>query len=408
MLDVFGIKAIGVLCTSTIVFFLQKKFGNEEQGFYGVVSNSILLFTVLCQFGIPSFTSLQISINKKYNRSKVQKIIGRCIKALLVIQPIFLPLIVYQSYNILFDWYYCLLFSTSIFLNVFIYFFAYILRGFNHYGWMIFLTESLRWLIILILLFSFNNVVEIQELIVHSIFTASLITFCVGFYRVRHLGFNLMKSIHVIKPKSVKGIVISSSAFVLSSFGVICLQQMNIIQLSYYRPLNDVGLFNFTYKYLAFSIIPVSVISAKYAQIASEYFFQDKKEKVKKLLTNVTVVSFSITIISILLLYLVSQYVYFYVNQVFDIKLYIILGFSMFTFSIYGFWISFLVMVKKAKLTSIVLMIAVFSNLIINAIITPKYSYIGTAISDLASNLIALALCSYILINFSILERGKS
>lgn len=402
--DVFAIKIIGVLSTSIIVFFLQKKFGNEVQGLYGVLSNTILLLTVLCQFGIPSLTSLHISINKKYNHSKSQEIISRCFKVLFIIQPLFIPLIIFQSSNIFSNWFHITLLILSIFLNVFIYFFAYILRGFNKYGWMIYLTESMRWIIIFLLIFSLNTFFKIEELIVYSIFIASLGTFLLGYYRVRLLGFVLFKKFNFINFKLIKFIILSSSPFVISSFCILCLQQMNIIQLLYYSSFEDVGVFNFTYKYLAFSIMPVSVISAKYAQIASEYYFKSMKSEVRRIFYNSTFASLIIASSLVVFLFIVAKYVYFYVNQDFNLQLFIIIGLSMLIFSIYGFWISFLIMIKKGKSTAILLVIAVFCNLLLNSIITPERGYFGSAISDLLSHLLALIMCIYFLIKFSIIE----
>jgi O-antigen/teichoic acid export membrane protein len=150
--------------------------------------------------------------------------------------------------------------------------------------------------------------------------------------------------------------------------------------------------------------MPVSVISAKYAQIASEYYFKSMKREARKIFYNSTFACLGIASSLIAFLFIVAKYVYFYVNQEFNLQLFIIVSFSMLIFSIYGFWISFLIMINKGKTTSILLATAVFCNLLFNSIITPERGYFGSAISDLLCHLIALLMSTYFLIKFSIIE----
>lgn len=396
----FGIKFFGVLSSSIIIFFLQKKYGNEVQGFYGVLSNSILLLTILSHFGIPSLVSLQMAYYNKNSVNRVKQIINNCLKTILIIQPVFIPLLIYQFYNITYNFIDVALLCLAIISNVLIYFYAYVLRGLSEYGWMIFFTETSRWIIVLITLLIFHDIVEIKKLIVFSFLISSLITFLLAYYKTKISGFNFTFKFYKVNLNGIKKILLNSLTLMIASFGMLCIQQINIIQLSYYQPIADVGFFNFTLKYLMITIMPVSVISAKYAHVTSEFYFNKNYVKVKKSLLFSSIASLCITAIAVIVLYALSSYIYPFVNQNFDYKLYLLIGGSMLLISLYGFWVSFLTQIKKSNRIVLTLFVAIICNLIANYVITPKYSYYGTAISDLISNFIMLISCIYIILNF--------
>ncbi|SFC96033.1 lipopolysaccharide biosynthesis protein [Algibacter pectinivorans] len=396
----FGIKFFGVLSSSIIIFYLQKKYGNEIQGFYGVLSNSILLLTILSHFGIPSLVSLQMAYYNKHNVNRVKQIINNCLKTILIIQPVFIPLLIYQFYNITYSFTDVALLCIAIFSNVLIYFYAYVLRGLSEYGWMIFFTETSRWVIVLLTLLLFQDIIEIKKLIVFSILLSSLLTFTLAYFKTKYLGYNFSYLFYKINLNGIKKTLFSSLSLMVASFGMLCIQQINIIQLSYYQPIAEVGFFNFTFKYLMITIMPVSVISAKYAHLTSEYYFNKKYSEVRKNLAFSSIASLCITAIAITFLYAISSYIYPFVNQKFDYKLFLLIGGSMLLFSLYGFWVSFLTQIKKSNSIVFTLFLAIICNLIVNYIVTPKYSYYGTAISDLVSNLIMLISCVYIIFNF--------
>jgi O-antigen/teichoic acid export membrane protein len=396
----FVVKFLGVLISSLIIFFLQKSFGNEIQGFYGVISSTVLLLTILSQFGIPSLISRKIAFYKKYKKQKVNTVISNSFKTMLIIQPLFIPVVWYQFSSFDLSFKEVFFFYIAVFSNVIIYFYAYVLRGLNDYGWMIFITETSRWVGVGFVLLVFNEWFEIRELIIYSFTFSSVLTVLIARIRLSQKGQGILVDYKSVSLARIKQITSSSSTLMFTSFGTLGLQQMNIIQLSFYNSMNDVGIYNFTFKFSAFAIMPVAVISAKYAHLASEYYYHNEMVKLKKMFLGSTLFSLGLTSVALIAIYIVSPYVYEFVELEFDLKLFIMVSASMVLFSVFSYWISFLEMINKSKETTVILLIAILSNLISNYFLTPEYSYFGTATSDLISYSIAFTSTAYLVFKF--------
>jgi O-antigen/teichoic acid export membrane protein len=400
LIKFFGIKIFGVIFSSLIIFYLQKKYGNSIQGYYGVLTNYILLLTIFSQFGLPSYISLQLSYYKKSNIIKTGKIVNDYIKTLLYIQPIIFVIVLILLYYLKLSFFEILIIYLTVLVNVFIYFYSYVLRGMNNFGWMIFFTETSRWVLIFMIVLIFENYFSIEDIILYALFLSSILTFGFSYFRVKYIGFNSFDWFSSIKINRIKNTLLKSSTLMTASFGALCFQQMNVIQLSYYKPMEDVGIFNFTFKYLSFTILPVSVLVAKYAQVASGYYFQREIKRLKKTFFEITLLSFILTILAIIILYYFSNSIYSYVNQSFDLNLFILLSISMLFFSLFGFWVSFLEMIKKSKEATLILFTGIIINIIVSYFVTPYMSYLGIAISYLVSSFVCLIICVFYLNNF--------
>lgn len=399
-----SLKLIGVFSSALLVIFIQKIAGTEMQGYYALLFNLTHVATIFCIFGVPSFLTREISEIRTLALSDASTRIGKILKisisSIAFVFFLVAPLVFFIFISLGLDYHEAFIALLIVWFNIYIYLFACFVRGFNHFNWMIFITESSRFLlslffVIAIFLFSVLD----RKTILYSLLLASAVSF-VQAILVAKKNTNVDFHIRKINTSGIKKCLKGSMPLMLSSFTILCMQQSNVIQVSLYSSFHEAGLFNFANKLMAFSVMPISIINAIYGQKASEIYISSGLTKAKEMLIKVTTLSFFSCVVSILVINLFSPYIYNYVGQSFNVKLLMILSLTYLFFSVYGFGITFLGMINMAKPSAYIMMLTLMLNFFLSYILIPSYGAIGAAMSDALSHGIAmLMLLSFVTFN---------
>ena len=199
-----------------------------------------------------------------------------------------------------------------------------------------------------------------------------------------------------IKPDlDFKELIIYSLPLILVSLLSLLQKWADIFILGFYRSASEIGVYSIAFSTAALlSIVPTALMSL-FAPIATSLYASNKKNDIKKINNFVTkwIFTFNLPFLLILIFFSKNLLQLVFGNEYLSGYLaLIILGFSYLLLSLTHIYSNNLLIIKKTKLLSILVLISTLSNIILNILLVPRYGINGAAISTLVATVIFLIL----------------
>lgn len=392
-------KLIGYIYT-----ILVARIGSEIFGLYSLGVSIISFLIILSLFGLKSGIVRYVSYYKaKKDDSRIKGIILSSLKISVFLSIVFSIIILVfsefisnhifhnPSLNIVLK-----ILAVSIPFIVGMEIFSGIFTAFKKIEYSVFITEIFEKLVKLVLLFILIYVGFKLEAVILSYLISIIISFTLSLYflqKVYPLFRNKIKSIEIKKE-----LIIYSFPLLFSGFLASIVRFIDIIMIGFFRSASEVGIYNvaLSTSYLMV-IIPTSIMSLFLPIITEKYgkkSYKDIKEISKKvarwILTLNLIIFVFIIAFSQEILKLVFGQEYILGNSSL-----IILSVGYLIFSFVHIHSSYLLMIKKTKITLLINIIMALLNVILNLYLIPKYGIIGGAVATSISLTVSYLLFFY-------------
>ncbi len=199
-----------------------------------------------------------------------------------------------------------------------------------------------------------------------------------------------------VKPDlDFKELIIYSLPLILVSLLSLLQKWADIFILGFYRSTNEIGVYSIAFSTASLlAIIPTALMSL-FTPITTSLYAKNKIKDIKKINTFITkwIFTFNLPFLLILIFFSKNLLRVVFGNEYLSGYLALtILGCSYLLLSLTHVYSSNLLIIKKTKLLSVLVLISTLSNIILNILLVPKYGINGAAISTLIATVLFLIL----------------
>ena len=387
-----------------IFFLILQIIGKLLKFFFEVITSKVMSMD---QYGIFSlFVSLNIVMSRfammGIPNVVIREVAGRKIKdsfvktALLfpiLMLPIIAFILVLVSNLLLIDSYTCFGLLIASCLTGFIYIASSFLRVEGYVKLWFSSRDIIPYLLfafIIIGLYIVYNSLNYRTVVLIYIVSLFLSAIILLFFlqKLVKLRFTLINSINL---DNVKKITSSALPVFLSGFTYVLLSRIDIIMLSKFVSLEEVGQYNVIARIAAQVIIPYQVISAYYLPKLASMFNRRTEDAIGKENFKYVVFSFlGVFIFLIVGLFVVRTEAF---KKIFPLSydyivIYLILGCTQLIYSAIGYYGYILLYIRKEKVEYFVSAIVLILNVLLNLILIPHWGVIGASISTFCAIII--------------------
>ncbi len=185
----------------------------------------------------------------------------------------------------------------------------------------------------------------------------------------------------------LKEIIKESFPLVLSSFMIAIYYNLDMVMLGYIKTEREVGIYNAAYKILLVGIVPFSLILNSFFPALSKIGLK-KSLEFRNLIKQYAILMFSTSILITGIIFFNSKeiiYIIFgnkYVESIIPLS---ILSLNIMVIGVNVFYGNPLIAWGKQKYYSIAIALGAVTNIILNLLLIPKYSYVGASFATLFS-----------------------
>ena len=257
-------------------------------------------------------------------------------------------------------------------------------------------TTSILKVLTLIILHSF---ISDKYTSVYALFISNFIMAIISAYIVHELFSARIKNVTIQNYYSnlkVKSIFSTSLPMFLTSGMVMLILQIDILMLSMYSTLKDVGIYAVVVKLASLSIFVTAAINTMAGPKFSELFYSNKLQELEKMAKQTTKLALTVSIPLMLLTVLFGKYLLhvFGAEFVEGYETLIILIISLLISTAAGSEGYFLNMTGHERAYNKILLFSVFVNIVVNYFLIPIYGMEGAAIASLISKGIWMLIAS--------------
>ena len=252
----------------------------------------------------------------------------------------------------------------------------------------IFISEAFRnifryifFLIAIVFLFYIGNKSYLLDVfLLNFVFLGVLSTSLLAFFFNRYQSDNGMNT---NKNIGFKNIIKRSSPMAISSIAFILMQSIDVVLLGKFTNFKMVAYYAVTVKLTMFISLALTSVNAVLAPKISELFALGQHQKLKVSIRNGTRLIFALTIPAIAVLFIFSNYIlnFFGKEYVVAKNTLFILLLGQAVNALCGSVGIYMNMTGKQNILQVLLISALFINLILNWILIPKYGILGAAIA---------------------------
>jgi len=364
------------------VIFIARYLGTSGFGKYAFVFAFGSLFFILSNPGLVDLATREISRNK----SKTGKYLGNLlfIKLCLCLVASLLMITAINLMNVSQElkggiYLICLIFSIDAFLWIFY-------SAFRAYEKMLY--EALSLLIHNIIIVGFALYFLIRGYgFIHLIY-AFAIGKIVGLIITSYFGYKLLpKPILKIDLKLWKYLMIKSIPFLMICFFSLIIYRIDLVMLQFFKGETIVGLYGAADTIIKNLIIFPSVFIVSVYPLLSKYYIKDK-EKLCCLYKKSFLYLFLFSLFIVICCFIFGKFIILlmfgkeFIESVFILKLISIGGFFLFLNLVNIYYLN---AINKPAINVKIFIFGVVTNIILNLMLIPRYSYTGAAISSIIS-----------------------
>jgi O-antigen/teichoic acid export membrane protein len=393
----FSLVAIANLITKplwlALFVFAARKLGVYQFGIYTYCFSIVIILSILIDFGLDYIAVRDVSVkNEKLNPFFNVVFLFRIFFTLLIIAGI---IVYYWLFNankvIITTLIIILLFQTTVIL---LQFFRSLISAFHNFS---LYSKLLVFEKLIIVVFGFISLIYSSNLIcfLFALLAGNLISFV---YFLFTLKKHYQLKIGLPQLESLRYILKSSLPLVLMNVFIMAYFRVDVLILNYISGSKEIiGIYGSIHRIIEMYFLLPAVIMATAFPIISKKYNEDNPyiiKLVKNLLNFITVISFPIVIIiafnSYNINYLIfgSEYRSGYSGLIFLIWTILPLGYNYILGHI-------LIAANKQRYCAITLSVASGVNISLNYLLIPKYSFMGTCVALLITEIIIFIFYSY-------------
>ncbi|APG65856.1 hypothetical protein LPB136_10985 [Tenacibaculum todarodis] len=392
----FITKAIGILLNYFLIFYISNKIGVASVGFYNIILISLFLATILCTGGL-NYAIIPLLHRFSSNKTELYSRSLSILSILLLIAGLLIYLLSPLINNSLFSDFkaynpYVLILLVA--LYVFQYFNIEYIRGNKN----IIVSESLRnivfpLVVIIGIIFSVSSFQDYFNLILFSIFAATIITLIPSIYFALKSAKNTAEKSFDISKNTLLKTATPLMIMGLSSFS---LSEASLFFLKYYYDIKAVGDFTIIYKISITACLVFTIAFAIIGPKIAELFWSKKTYELRKLfVSSLKMIFFATLPVFIVVLFFPSFFLsIFNLSADFTLELIIMLV-GQFLYGITAIFGLFLMVTDKQKIYRNIYIVSAILNLILCFVLIPKYGVLGASITVAISYVFLNILCIY-------------
>jgi len=368
-----------------LIVFIARFLGDVGLGKYSFAFSFVGLFTIISDFGLGSLMIREIAKDKRNTQRYFSNVLT--IKLILLFIVLVLPIITIVLTE-----------SGEIITLVTIASFATVLL---HFSWF------LRWLIQSYELMQYESLIKILE----KLFVFAFVLFALFFgsgiigvffgiaiaYLISALfSYRYSRKIAKFKPavdfKFWKQLFKNGIPFWMTGVFMLILFRIDTVMLSYMKDFATVGWYNAAYKLVeGLLFIPIVFTTAIYPTM-SRFYVENKKylkELLRRAFKYLVILAIPIGIGTTMLSERIILFLYKeqFTNSIFALQILIWAGMLLFVNHLLG---NFLNAINRQRYFTYSAAIAALLNIILNALLIPKYSYVGAAAATIATQIASM------------------
>lgn len=383
----FGTKAISLLLSLLSVSLLTRYLGTEGYGNYTLVFTYISFFAILSDFGLNIIVVREFSQEEK--KSDIAKATFLNLKFILIGLSIILPVL-----GLLFFPY-----SRYIKIAIVISSFAVALGNLSSYG-----TSILQSKISLVLVALVDLITKLITVLIIAIFTTLNFDFyyIIGSVFIGNL-FGSLISLYLVRDQLVFKVIIDKKLLFnilrmgfpvgITSFLSLAYFKIDTLIISVLKSPADVGIYGLSYKVLENVLLFWGLYMASIFPLLSKYYGSLNFIKFRDLITKTLMLIVLISISTLVIGYMCAPFImrilggsHFY-SSIYPFRI-LLLGVPLFIINnlLYNIILSF----GKTSYIILPLLLSLVTNITLNLLFVPKFSYIGASYVTCLSELVTL------------------
>lgn len=389
ILSLFSMQFIGKICGMIFFVLIARKFGAKELGTFHFLFILTGFFSVFATLGLDTLTIREVARDKTkanlfFSNILALKTLSSAVSIIVMIS--FLYLFHYTNKEINLG----ILFSLMIFFTVSISLNDSIFQAFEHfeYSGLIAIMNNVFVLFSGLLLLHLNcKLWHLIVLIISGSAISNFIGWAVLSRRFCKIGFKINLNFW-------KYLFIEGSPFIFAAYLGVLYSNIDVVMLSKMSTSIAVGYYGAAYKIINAYIMLPGIFVAALFPILSRTFIDSKnslQEISNRALRYLLIIAFPIVIFSIvdakkIIFFLYGQQ---FENSILAFQILSIRGFTFFINTLLGY---ILFSVNKQKLYLKLTVFALMTNIVLNALLIPKYSYIGASLATAISAIFSFGL----------------
>lgn len=388
-LSLFSMQFISKICGMIFFVLLARKLGAKELGIFHFLFTLIGIFSVFASLGLDILTIREVARDKTkanlfFSNIFSLKTLSSAVSMLVMIS--FLYLSKYSNQEITLG----LLFSLMIFFIVYINLNDSIFQAFEHfeYSGLLSIMNNLFVLLFGLLLLHLNC--RLWHFIV-LVISGSVFSTLIGWFALSKKFCRVDFKINV---NFWKYLFIEGYPFIFATYIGVLYLNIDVVMLSKMSTATAVGYYGAAYKIIhAYILLPSMFVAALFPTLsrAVNNSRNSLQEISNRALRYLLIIGFPIAIFSIVD---AKKIIFFLYGQQFEnsILAFQILSISGFTFFINTLLGHILFSANKQKLYLKLTIFALVPNIVLNALLIPKYTYIGASLATAISAIFSVGL----------------